>query len=155
MTVLATEAQLRPILDCPLVLQFKFWFLRLWFRVLSFADLSFTLVHIHMFDSVAAQMLLLKCTGDEIWSEQTCREAGVPDAWIEELCENYESGFDSDTNKIYGEDGKLTNQYRGVSDLLLARKLADFIGLDWHNAASLAFDRRGEVSAIKEALDEY
>jgi len=108
-----------------------------------------------MFDSVDAQMLLLKCTGDEIWSERTCRETGVPERWIEELCENYESGFDSDTNTVYGEDGKLTNQYRGVSDLLLARKLADFIGLDWKHAASLAFDRRGEVRAIIEALDEF
>ena len=94
-----------------------------------------------MFDSIAAQMLLLKCSGDEIWSEATCRDAGVPEAWIEELAENYESGFDSDTNTIYGEDGKLTNQYRGVSDLALAHKLADFIGLDWKNAVALAFDR--------------
>jgi len=108
-----------------------------------------------MFDSVAAQMLLLKCTGDEIWSEATCLSAGVPQAWIEELCENYESGFDSDTNRIYGEDGKLTNQYRGVSDLLLARKLAEFIGLDWANASAMAFDRCGEVTAIKELLDEF
>ena len=29
----------------------------------------------NMLDSVAAQMLLLKCVGDEIWSESTCREA--------------------------------------------------------------------------------
>ena len=110
---------------------------------------------IYMFDSVAAQMLLLKCVGDEIWSEATCREAGIPESWIAELCENYESGFDSDTNTIYGEDGKLTNQYRGVSDLILARKLADYIGLDWKSAAAMAFDRRAEVSAIKDSLDEF
>lgn len=108
-----------------------------------------------MFDSVAAQMLLLKCSGDEIWSEATCQSAGVPQAWIEELCENYESGFDSDANTIYGEDGKLTNQYRGVSDLLLARKLAEFIGLDWQRVSNTAFDRCGEVRAIKELLDEF
>ncbi|QEG21703.1 hypothetical protein [Mariniblastus fucicola] len=108
-----------------------------------------------MFDSVTAQMLLLKCQGDEIWSEATCRASGVPDAWIEELCENYESGFDSDANTIYGEDGKLTNQYRGVSDLVLARKLAEFIGLDWKSAVAFTFDRRSEVNAIKELLDEF
>lgn len=108
-----------------------------------------------MFDSVAAQMLLLKCVGDEIWSESTCRQEGLPEPWIEELCENYESGFDSDTNTIYGEDGKLTNQYRGVSDLLLARKLADFIGLQWQQASALAFDRRSEVQAIQDLLDEF
>jgi hypothetical protein len=108
-----------------------------------------------MLNSVAAQMLLLKCVGDEIWSESTCREAGVPETWIEELCETYESGFDSDTNTIYGEDGKLTNQYRGVSDLLLARKLAETIGLDWESVSALAFDRRGEVTAIQDLLDEF
>ena len=108
-----------------------------------------------MFDSVAAQMLLLKCTGDEIWSEETCRQSGVPQRWIEELCENHESGFDSDSNTIYGEDEKLTNQYRGVSDLALAHKLADFIGLDWKSAVATTFDRRSEVSAIKDLLDEF
>ena len=108
-----------------------------------------------MFDSVAAQMLLLKCVGDEIWSEATCRECGVPEAWIEELCENYESGFDLDSNTIYGENGQLTNQYRGVSDLLLAHKLADFIGLDWKSAAAVAMSRRAEVEAIKASLDEF
>lgn len=107
-----------------------------------------------MFDSVAAQMLLLKCVGDEIWSEQTCREAGVPAAWIDELCDNFESGFDHDLNTIYGEDGRLTNQYRGVSDLKLAYKLADFIGLDWKSAIAMSVSRRGEVAAIKDLLDE-
>jgi hypothetical protein len=105
-----------------------------------------------MFDSVAAQMLLLKCVGDEIWSEATCQKEGVPQAWIDELCENFESGFDSDANTIYGENGKLTNQYRGVSDLMLARKLAEFIGLNL--AGVIAFDRRSEVAAIKDLLDE-
>ena len=107
-----------------------------------------------MFDSITAQMLLLKCIGDEIWSEETCRKEGVPEAWIEELCENFESGYDSDSNTIYGEDGRMTNQYRGVSDLELARKLADFIGLD-RSASMIAFDRRSEVAAIKELLDEF
>lgn len=107
-----------------------------------------------MFDSVAAQMLLLKCVGDEIWSEETCVKEGVPRAWIDELCDNYESGFDSDSNTIYGEDGRLTNQYRGVSDLRLAYKLAEFIGLDWQSAVAVCASRRGEVAAIKELLDE-
>ena len=108
-----------------------------------------------MLNSVAAQMLLLKCVGDEIWSEETCREAGVPESWIDELCDNYESGFDSDSNTIYDEDGKVTNQYRGVSDLLLARKLADFIGLDRDSVSAFSFDRRSEVTAIKDLLDEF
>ena len=107
-----------------------------------------------MLDSISAQMLLLKCVGDEIWSEDTCRREGVPESWIESLSDNFESGFDRDSNTIYGEDGKLTNQYRGVSDLQLAYKLADLIGLDWRSATSLAMSRRAEVEAIKELLDE-
>lgn len=106
-----------------------------------------------MFDSIAAQMLLLKCTGDEIWSIATCRQEGVPESWIESLCENFESGFDTDRNTIY-EDGKLTNQYQGVSDRDLAIRLAEFLGIDWKMETATALGRRAEVSAIKEALDE-
>ncbi len=105
------------------------------------------------FDLIAAQMLLLKCTGDEIWNEQTCRAAGVPEAWIEELIDNYESGFDSDRNTIY-EQEQAVNQYRGVLDLHLAYKLAEFIGIDWQRATATAVGRRAEVAAIKAELDE-
>jgi hypothetical protein len=63
-------------------------------------------------DPISAQMLLLKCHGNEIWDEHTCRSSGVPQAWIDELIENYESGFDSDRNTIYA-DNQLVNQYRG------------------------------------------
>lgn len=107
-----------------------------------------------MFDTVTAQMLLLKCVGDEIWSEETCRKERIPPAWIEELAENYESGFDRDENTIYLETGELTNQYRGISDLVLARKIADFIGIPWQQATAGILDRRNQVAAIQEALDE-
>ena len=104
-------------------------------------------------DSVTAQMLLLKCTGDEIWNEETCRAEGVPESWIEELIDNYESGFDSDRNKIYKQEN-LVNQYRGVLDLHLAYKLAEFIGIDWQRATVSAIGRQAEVAAIKAELDE-
>ena len=69
-------------------------------------------------DSVSAQMMLLKCQGDEIWNVETCRSAGVPEDWIEELLDRFESGYDSDRNTIYHEN-KMVNQYEGVSDLKL------------------------------------
>jgi len=104
-------------------------------------------------DPIAAQMLLLKCVGDEIWSEQTCRQHGVPDTWIAELIDQFESGFDVDRNTIYVGD-RVVNQYRGVPDLLLARKLADSIGIEVGEVTSMVAGRVAEVSALKEALDE-
>ena len=106
-----------------------------------------------MIDSVRAQMLLLKCVGDEIWSAEVCLKNGVPQAWFDELVENYESGFDRHENQIFTDDG-LTNQYRGVSDLLLARKLAELVGIDWKLATAGILDRRNQVAAIQEMLDE-
>ena len=104
-------------------------------------------------DQISAQMLLLKCQGDEIWDLDTCRSAGVPESWIEELCERFESGFDSDRNTIYHEN-RMVNQYEGISDLSLAYKLAEYLGIDWERASARAISRRGIVAAIKTELDE-
>ena len=82
-----------------------------------------------------------------------CRESGVPDEWVEELVENFESGFNTDRNTIYVGD-RLVNQYRGVLDLHLAYKLAEFLGIDWQRATAFALGRRAEVAAIKAELDE-
>ena len=102
---------------------------------------------------IDAQMMLMKCTGDEIWSLETCRKEGVPEAWIAELRDCFESGFDADRNTIY-EQNRLTNQYEGVLDLHLAYKLAEFLGIDWQTATATALGRRAEVQAIKEAFEE-
>ena len=68
-------------------------------------------------DPIAAQLLLLKCTGDEIWSVETCQAAGVPQIWIDELVDCFESGYDTDRNTIYIDDDlteeKMVNQYEG------------------------------------------
>ena len=104
-------------------------------------------------DSISAQMLLLKCHGDEIWPEDVCLAAGIPQVWIDELVEQYESGFDTHRNTIY-VDGKVTNQFRGVSDLLLAYKLADYIGIDWQAETGHVLSRVDKVNALKEAIDE-
>ena len=104
-------------------------------------------------DPIAAQMLLLKCQGDEIWDAETCRAARVPQAWVEELKERFESGFDSDRNSIY-VDGRLVNQYEGISDLHLACKIAEHLGIDWRRVTAHAISRTAQVDAIKAEIDE-
>jgi len=104
-------------------------------------------------DPISAQMLLLKCRGDEIWDDEACRAARIPQAWIEEMKDRFESGFDADRNSIY-VDGKLVNQYEGVSDLHLAYKLAEYLGIDWQRATAHAISRTAQVDAIKAEIDE-
>jgi hypothetical protein len=105
------------------------------------------------FDPIAAQFLLLKCSGDEIWDEELCRRSGVPEPWIAELADAFESGYDSDRNTIY-HDGKMVNQFAGILDLHLAYKIAEYLGIDWKRATAHAIGRRAEVEAIKAELDE-
>jgi hypothetical protein len=104
-------------------------------------------------NSTSAQILLLNCVGDQIWDQQTCIEQGIPQIWFEELVENFESGFDSDRNTIYVNE-RVVNQYRGVSDLQIAFKLAEFLGIDWMRVTKTAIGRRAQVAAIKAELDE-
>ena len=104
-------------------------------------------------DPTTAQMLLLKCTGDEIWDVETCRQSGVPQIWIEELADQFESGYDTDRNTIYHR-GKMVNHFHGVLDLHLAYKLAEYLGIDWKRATAFALGRRAEVKAIQAELDE-
>ena len=98
-------------------------------------------------------VLLSKCRGDEIWSVDTCRQEGVPEIWIEELADAYESGFDHDRNTIY-ENRQRVNQYHGVTDLQLAIRLAEFLGVDTASLAPFPLDRRARVQALQEAVDE-
>lgn len=107
-----------------------------------------------MFLNPARAMLLLsKCRGDEIWSLPTCRQEGVPEIWIEELADAYESGFDKDHNTIY-EKQQMVNQYHGVADLQLAIRLAEFLGIDTASILQCIVDRRTQVRALQEAVDE-
>lgn len=98
-----------------------------------------------------ALALLAKCTGDEIWSAEVSRDAGVPEAWIDDLSDTFESGFQRDSQTIYVEDG-VTNHYHGVRDVDLAIRLARSLGLDVDRVMATAWDRRGIVDAIKEAV---
>ena len=105
-----------------------------------------------MLSRLKARMLLTQCQGDEIWSIALCREQGVPEAWIEELVNCFESGFRSDRETIYYEN-KVTNQYEGVRDLDLAYKLAEFLGVG-RQVASMALGSVAEVRALQEAVEE-
>jgi len=98
-----------------------------------------------------ALALLSQCTGDEIWSIESCRQAGVPESWVGTLADTFESGFRSDSQTIYVGEG-VTNQYRGVRDLDLAMQLARSMGLDVDRVTATALGRRGIVAAIKEAV---
>ena len=78
-----------------------------------------------LLNQIKALALLTECRGDEIWSVAYCEEAGVPQPWIEQLSDAFESGFKFDRDTIYVE-GEVVNQYYGVSDRDIAFKLAEF-----------------------------
>ena len=98
-------------------------------------------------------MLLSECNGRDIWPIDLCREKGIPETWIEELADCFESGFQSDRQTIYKED-QIVNQFHGVHDLHLAYKLGDYLGVDVRQVTASALGRTAEVQAIKEAVEE-
>ena len=106
-----------------------------------------------MLTRLKAQILLAQCKGNEIWSPETCRGQGIPQAWIEELSDTFESGFNSDMDTIYVGDA-ITNQYHGVRDLEIAYRLAEFLGVDTSRATELALGTTAEVRALQEAVEE-
>ena len=71
-----------------------------------------------LLNALKARMLLSECTGRDIWPVELCREKGIPEAWIEELSDCFESGFNSDLQTIYFDDSPV-NQFHGIQDLLL------------------------------------
>lgn len=100
-----------------------------------------------------ALAILSECCGDELWSVEHCRARGVPEAWIEELADAFESGYRSDSQTIY-VDHRPTNQYHGVRDVDLALRVGRSIGIDVDRVTQTAIDRRRVVQAIKEAVTE-
>lgn len=104
-------------------------------------------------DPIRAEMLLLKCRGDEIWSVDHCREQGIPELWIDELQNCFESGFDTDRNTIY-EDNRMVNQYHGVSDLMIAYRLAEYLGIKTESIRGSVPGREAQVRALQSELDE-
>ena len=106
-----------------------------------------------MLPRLTALRLLSECVGNEIWSVSLCREKDVPESWIDELVDCYESGFQSDRKTIYYKD-RVVNQYHGLRDVELAYKLAELLGVDTQQATSLAIDPRAQVHALREAVEE-
>lgn len=106
-----------------------------------------------MLDRLKASMLLHECTGREIWPVELCRQKGIPENWIEELCDAYESGFLSDRETIYFEE-QAVNQFEGIHDLQLAYKLGEYLGVDTQRVTALALGWPAEVRAIREAVEE-
>ena len=100
-----------------------------------------------------ALALLSECSGDDLWSVQHCQARGVPQQWIDELADAYESGFRSDSQTIYVDD-QPTNQYHGIRDVDLALRLAKSMGMDVDRITATAISRRAVVQAIKDAVME-
>jgi len=100
-----------------------------------------------------ALALLTKCRGDEIWSEDHCRSQGVPEVWIAEMADAFESGYRSDRETIY-VGNRSVNQYQGVRDFDLAVRLGQSLGLPVDRIISQVLGARAKVEAIKQAIME-
>lgn len=100
-----------------------------------------------------ALTLLDQCTGRDIWPVDLCAQQGVPQAWIDELADAFESGFGRDRDTIY-RDNQALNQFHGVRDVDLARKLGTCLGIDVARVTAMAVSREAIVAAIKEAIEE-
>ncbi len=105
------------------------------------------------FDRLKALLLLSQCTGDDIWSPEHCRQQGVPSGWLDELVDNYESNLQRDIQTIY-LGNQVTNQYRGLRDVDLACKLAEYLGVDVSAIVTRASSRRHLVRLLVEAVEE-
>lgn len=97
--------------------------------------------------------LLYECTGDDLWSRDYCQRRGVPESWIEELADAFESGFRSDSEVIYVGDRRVL-QYDGVRDVDLAIRLGEFLGVDTSAVLATHLTRQGVVQAIRETLED-
>lgn len=104
-------------------------------------------------DEIRVRLLLMECTGDDLWSPEYCLQSGIPQTWIDELRDCYESGFRSPGQQIYFNDQKV-NQFEGVRDVDLACKFGMYLGLDVSQLAQTAFTRASLVRAIQEAAEE-
>ena len=104
-------------------------------------------------DRLRALMLLDECTGHDIWSVDECRQKRIPEAWIDQLADAFESSFFDDRETIYVGQQKV-NQYHGVHDLQLAFKLAELLGIDVDRYRSMIHERGALVRALQEAAED-
>lgn len=106
-----------------------------------------------MLSRLRALALLSECHGADIWPVDYCRQQGIPEEWIEELADAFESGYSRQQDTIYYQERPIT-QFHGVSDLALACRLGTFLGVDVERATATALSRPAKVQAIKEAVEE-
>lgn len=97
--------------------------------------------------------LLSQCTGDEIWSLEYCRQFRVPEAWISECMDAYESGFDRNSNTIYYLD-RIVNQFEGVRDVDIACMIAKQLGMNPQRLIETSFSRTDLVNKIRDTIEE-
>lgn len=100
-----------------------------------------------------ALSLLSECTGDDLWSLEYCRQRGVPEVWIEELLDGFESNFAVESKTIF-VDNQRVNQYEGIRDVDLACKLGEYLGVDTNRLLAYHVSRQQIVAAIREAVEE-
>ncbi len=100
-----------------------------------------------------ALAMLNLCDGEEIWSLDYCRQHRVPDAWISELQDAFESNPSLDRDAIYVA-GRRVNQFEGVRAVDIAIKLAGELRVPLGSAALQLGDRSEIVRAVREAIEE-
>lgn len=98
-------------------------------------------------------LLLSECTGDDIWSIEYCHQRRVPDAWIAECADAYESGFDRNSNTIYYRD-RIVNQFEGVRDVDIACLIGRAMGIDVRRLMESTLGRADLVRKIRETIEE-
>ncbi len=106
-----------------------------------------------MLSRLDALNLLDQCTGQDIWPTAFCLKQGVPQAWIDDLADAFESSFLRDSDTIYVGD-RATGHFHGVRDVDLAQKLGHHLGIDVHRITAMAVSRVAIVRAIQEAVEE-
>jgi hypothetical protein len=106
-----------------------------------------------MIDRARALLLLSECTGDDIWSIEYCKSRGVPSAWISELRDAYESGFQSAHQTIFYEN-RPVHQFEGIRDVDLACKIGNLLHINVSSIVAQSFSRVAVVRAIVEAIEE-
>ncbi len=106
-----------------------------------------------MISRAHALQLLSLCDGEEIWSIEYCRRHRVPDRWVRELRNAYESGFANPTQTIYYA-GRIVNQFEGVLAVDIAIRIAEVLGVNVAIIASRHLSREEIVRAIREQIEE-
>jgi hypothetical protein len=97
--------------------------------------------------------LLSLCDGEEIWSIAYCRAQGVPDRWVKDLRDAYESGF-LDRSQTIVYQGRPINHFEGVLAVDLAVRIAGALGVEVRSILERYRDRSTIVRAIQEQVEE-